>query len=96
MAQSRRRPRRFLVLNSLSSGVPLSGSPFVVKVDDVPIYLGTFFRLVSSMTPVGPVIMVDNITNDLVPILAPMQAGNDPRFDPRIVAALSETGKLVP
>jgi hypothetical protein len=74
----------------------LSGSPFVVKVDGVPIYLGTFFRLVSSMMPVGPVIIVDNITNDLVPISAPKQAGNDPRFDPRIVAALSETGKLVP
>jgi hypothetical protein len=85
-----------VIISSLSSGVPLSGSPFVVKVDGVPIYLGTFFRLVSSMMPVGPVIIVDNITNDLVPISAPKQAGNDPRFDPRIVAALSETGKLVP
>jgi hypothetical protein len=78
------------------SSVPLSGSPFVVQVDGVPIYLGTFFLGVSSMMPVGPVIMVDNITNNLVPISAPKQAGNDPRFDPRIVAALSETGKLVP
>ena len=48
------------------------------------------------MIPVGPVIMVDNITNDLIPISASKQAGNDPRFDPRIVAALSQTGKLVP
>jgi hypothetical protein len=48
------------------------------------------------MMSVGPVIIVDKITDDLVPISAPMQSGNDPRFDPRIVAALSETGKLVP
>jgi hypothetical protein len=68
----------------------------VVKVDDVPIYLGTFFRLVSSMIPVGPVIVVDDITDDLVPISAPKQAGNDPRFDPSIVQVLTDTGKLVP
>ena len=83
-------------LRGPSSGVPLSGSPFVVKVDGAPIYLGTFFRLVSSMMPVGPIIIVDNITSNIVPISAPVKPGNDPRFDPRIVAALSETGKLVP
>jgi hypothetical protein len=77
------------------SSVPLSGSPFVVVVDKVPIYLGTFFRLVSSMMPVGPVIVVDDITDDLVPISAP-KVGNDPRFDPRIVQVLTDTGKLVP
>ena len=78
------------------SVVPLAGLPFVVKVDDVPIYLGTFFRLVSSMIPVGPIIMVDNITDDLIPISAPEQAGNDPRFAPSIVQVLTDTGKLVP
>jgi hypothetical protein len=78
-----------------SPKVPLSGSPFVVKVDDVPIYLGTLFLRVSSMIPVGPVIMVDDISSDLVPISAP-KTGNDPRFDPRIVEVLTETGKLVP
>jgi hypothetical protein len=83
-------------LLSSPSRVHLSGLPFVVKVDDVPIYLGTFFLTVSSMIPVGPVIVVDKITNDLVPISAPHQPGNDPRFDPSIVKALSETGKLVP
>jgi hypothetical protein len=80
----------------LSPKVPLSGSPFVVKVDDVPIYLGTFFLRVSSMIPVGPVIMVDAITSDLVPISAPKTGSDDPRFDPRIVQVLTETGKLVP
>ena len=86
----------YFIRDSLSPGLPLSGSPFVVKVGEAPIYLGTFFKLVSSMMPVGPVIVVDNITDDLVPISAPKQAGKDPRFDPSIVAALSETGKLVP
>jgi hypothetical protein len=92
-------PNASTIGNSLRnppSVVPLAGLPFVVKVDDVPIYLGTFFRLVSSMIPVGPVIVVDDITDDLVPISAPKQAGNDPRFDPSIVQVLTDTGKLVP
>jgi hypothetical protein len=92
-------PNASTIGNSLrnpSSVVPLAGLPFVVKVDDVPIYLGTFFRLVSSMIPVGPVIIVDNITDDLVPISAPKRAGNDPRFDLSIVQVLTDTGKLVP
>jgi len=92
-------PNAYTIGNSLrnpSSVVPLAGLPFVVTVDDVPIYLGTFFRLVSSMIPVGPVIVVDDISDDLVPISAPKQAGNDPRFDPSIVQVLTETGKLVP
>jgi hypothetical protein len=86
-------PSAATIANTL---VPLSGSPFVVKADGVPIYLGTFFRLVSSMMPVGPVIVVDNITNDIVPISAPKTGSDDPRFDPRIVQVLTETGKLVP
>jgi hypothetical protein len=92
-------PNASTIGNSLrnpSSVVPLAGLPFVVMVNDVPIYLGTFFRLVSSMIPVGPVIIVDNITDDLVPLSAPKQAGNDPRFDPSIVQVLTDTGKLVP
>ena len=86
-------PSAATIANTL---VPLSGSPFVVKVDGVPIYMGTFFRLVSSMMPVGPVIVVDDITNDIVPISAPKTGSDDPRFDPRIVQVLTETGKLVP
>ena len=92
-------PNASTIGNSLRnppSVVPLAGLPFVVMVDDVPIYLGTFFRLVSSMIPVGPVIAVDDITDDIVPISAPKQAGSDPRFDPSIVQVLTDTGKLVP
>ena len=92
-------PNAYTIGNSLRnppSVVPLAGLPFVVMVNDVPIYLGTFFRLVSSMIPVGPVIVVDDITDDLVPISAPKQAGNDPRFDPSIVQVLTDTGKRVP
>jgi hypothetical protein len=76
--------------------VPLAGLPFVVTVDGAPVYLGTFFRLVSSKIPVGPVIVIDDITDDLVPISAPKRAGDDARFDPRIVQVLTDTGKLVP
>jgi hypothetical protein len=90
-------PSAATIASTLSgASVPLSGSPFVVKVDDVPIYLGTLFLRVSSMIPVGPVIVVDTITNDIVPISAPKTGSNDPRFDPRIVQVLTETGKLVP
>jgi len=90
-------PSAATIASTLSgSSVPLSGSPFVVRVDGVPIYLGTFFRLVSSMMPMGPVIVVDDITNDIVPISAPKTGSNDPRFDPLIVQVLTETGKLVP
>jgi hypothetical protein len=48
------------------------------------------------MMPVGPVIVVDDITNDIVPISAAKTGSNDPRFDPLIVQVLTETGKLVP
>ena len=79
-------PSAATIANTL---VPLSGSPFVVKVDGVPIYMGTFFRLVSSMMPVGPVIVVDDITNDIVPISAAKTGSNDPRFAPLIVQVLT-------
>jgi hypothetical protein len=58
--------------------------------------LGTFFRGISAVMPVGPMIQIDKITDDRVIIAAPMNAASDSRFDARIIQVLSESGKLVP
>lgn len=68
--------------------------PFVVLADGVRIYLGTLVSE-SQRMPYGPVIMPYDITTDGFYIRAPMQ-GTDPRNDSRIIAALTETGKLIP
>lgn len=83
-------------LRSALSDVTLTGAPFIVTADGIPIYLGTFFRSISSMSPVGPVIMVDEISSGQFQISPPMQGGSDPRFDSRIVQVLTETGRIVP
>jgi hypothetical protein len=82
-------------LRSSLSDVPLSGAPFVVMVDDVPIYLGTFWRSISSMMPVGPTITIEDITSSQLTI-SPASSGSDPRFEARIVQVLTETGRLLP
>ena len=71
------------------------GLPFVVVVDGVRIYLGTFMSDISSIPPAGPVIVTDEITADGLAIQPPW-TGTDPRNDPRIIQALTEAGKLVP
>jgi len=83
-------------LRSQLASVTVQGRPFVVVADDVPIYLGTFFQGFSSIAPVGPFIQIETITDDRVPISAPMNLSSDPRADARITAVLSESGKLVP
>jgi hypothetical protein len=83
-------------LRNALSDITLTGAPFVVTADGIPIYLGTFFRSISSMSSVGPVIMVDEISSGQFQISPPMQGGSDPRLDPRIVQVLTETGKIVP
>ena len=83
-------------LRSQLDSVTSRDRPFVVKADDVPIYLGTFFRGISAVMPVGPMIQIDKITDDRVIIAAPMNAASDSRFDARIIQVLSESGKLVP
>ena len=75
-------------------GHPL-GLPFVVVADGVRIYLGTFTSMVSSITPAGPYIMMDDITSDGL-VIQPPWTGTDPRNDPRILQVLTEAGKLVP
>jgi hypothetical protein len=75
-------------------GTPL-GTPFVAMADGVRIYIGTFTAGLSSISPVGPFAAVDEFTTDGFVLHAPM-SGTDPRFDERILKALSERGKLVP
>jgi hypothetical protein len=75
-------------------GTPLD-MPFVVVADGVRIYLGTFTSGISSISPTGPFVEVENITDDSLTLHAPMN-GTDPRNDERIIRALSEREKLVP
>lgn len=75
-------------------GTPL-GLPFVVVVDGVRIYLGTFTARFSSIGPLGPWLYVEDIASDGFVIQPPL-TGADPRNDARIEQALTETGKLVP
>ncbi len=75
-------------------GRPLD-MPFVVVADGTRIYLGTFTSGLSSMSPTGPFVTVEDITADGFTLRSPAH-GADPRNDERIVKALSERGKLVP
>ncbi len=84
------------ILRTKLSDVPINGAPFVAKADGIPIYLGTFWRGISSMSPVGPTIVIDDITSSQLTIAPPWQSASDPRFDARIVKVLTETGKLLP
>jgi hypothetical protein len=75
-------------------GTPLD-RPFVAVADGERIYLGTFTSGVSSMSPTGPFVMVEDITDNNLTLHAPT-SGTDPRNDERIIRVLSEMGKLVP
>jgi hypothetical protein len=75
-------------------GTPLE-MPFVTVADGARVYLGTFTASLSSIPPQGPYTNVDEIASDGFTLQAPW-SGKDPRFDDRIVKALSERGKLVP
>ena len=71
--------------------VPVHGLPFVVQADGQRLFLGAFWTLVSSVSPPGPIIMVEQITSLGVPI----DRLPDP-LDPRLVKVLTEAGKLAP
>ncbi len=75
-------------------GVP--GLPFVVVADDVRIYLGSFYTILSSYRPEGPTVTIEDIGTDSFTISPPATSSADPRFDPRIVKVLTETGRLIP
>ena len=81
--------------------VPTNGMAFVVSVDGDPIYDGAFWVLYSSLSYDGIVIDPLHATAD-DPTLqinlgypgSTFFQGEDPRSDPRIMAALKEAGKL--
>jgi len=77
----------------------MSGLPFVVVADGVKIYMGGFFSPISSIRIPDPMVYTDSITVGGFTISAPEPGPtppNDPRFDPRIVKVLTETGRFVP
>ncbi len=91
----------FLLRNLPEIGV--SGHPFVVVVDEQPVYLGAFYSGLSSDSFDHPVILVDELepTTDHVVIYRSYPPGYqpdtpDPRSAPRIFQTLEEAGKLAP
>jgi hypothetical protein len=90
-------------LRSRLGQVDMYGLAFVVVADDVRIYLGSFMSPISSVSPTGPWVELDNvgtilegITENGFVIQPPRSTSPDPRQDPRIIKVLTETGKLVP
>ena len=75
--------------------VSVQGLPFVVESRGVRIYLGAFYTAVSSYLPPCPLIEVELIQTDGFTIQPPWN-GDDPRSDPRLLEALTETSRLVP
>jgi len=81
--------------------LPPEGLPFVAVADGVRIYLGGYFAASSSVGVAYPTIYSPAIATDMsgITIRAPYSGStppNDPRFDPRIVKVLTETGRFVP
>ncbi len=75
--------------------VPVRGLPFVVVADGARIYLGEFWTHASSNIPTLPYVVVETVTAQgaIVQLGPNLQ---DPRSDPRLLATLSDAGKLVP
>ncbi|MFC1642191.1 hypothetical protein ACFL5O_05805 [Myxococcota bacterium] len=84
------------MLRTQIGDVPVHGLPFVAVADDVPIYLGSFTTLVSSVRPIGPFVMLEEIEKSGFRIEPPFASEEDPRADRRILKVLTETGKLAP
>ncbi|HUU01548.1 MAG TPA: hypothetical protein VM425_08925 [Myxococcota bacterium] len=83
--------------------VGVRGVPFVVAIDEQPVYLGAFYSSLSSASFDHPVVLVDELeptTNSAV-IHRSYPPGHqpdtpDPRSDPRIFELFREAGKLAP
>ncbi len=83
--------------------VGVSGVPFVVAVDEQPVYLGAFYTAFSSASFDHPVIMVNGLepTTHSAVIHRSYPPGHqpdtpDPRSAPRIFQLFREAGKLAP
>lgn len=81
--------------------VRVDGIPFVVRVGDERIYAGAFWTPLSSLIYDGVVILQplgepDGMIGLALGYPSPQAfSGQDPRGDPRIIAALEKAGKLV-
>jgi hypothetical protein len=83
--------------------VPVDGLPFVIVVNEEPIYLGAFYTLFSSASFDHPVIIIDlpdtpddRLTIDRAYPGDPPTGTPDPRPDPRLLDFLRKAGKLKP
>jgi hypothetical protein len=82
-----------------ATSIDLRGVPFVVEADGERIYLGAFQTVISSIGVRGPVVMVEEVTNEGFPLYPPPNFQPPPpdlRSDPRIVKVFTEAGKLIP
>ncbi len=79
--------------------VPMSGSPFVVRIDDEEIYAGSFWVSFSSLSYSGIVMDILRIHNNSISIdlgypFSQFFKGVDNRNDPRILDHFEQRGKL--
>jgi hypothetical protein len=84
-------------INQLS--FPTNGIPFVVCIDDEPVYLGAFWPLYSSLSYDGVVIIAPVMKNRIIQIALGYPGefdftGDDPRSNPRLMEVLESAGKL--
>ena len=75
--------------------VPVLGRPFVAVADGQRVYLGAFWTPVSSVMPTLPYVAVEQVNAQGFTIDLPAGLG-DPRSDPRVLTALTDSGKLAP
>jgi hypothetical protein len=82
------------------SNIDLAGRPFVITINDQVIYAGEFMAAFMSRSSDRVVILWPPMENDSIMKIQlgypgpDFFAGEDPRDDPRIQAALSKAGKL--
>lgn len=88
------------LLAIFSGGMPSSGVPFVIMAYEQPIYAGSFWTLLSSLSFDGVTILEpsDPAGQTLYITLgypsADNYTGEDPRENPRLLQALEDAGKL--
>ncbi|MEM2110718.1 MAG: hypothetical protein QXX08_02445 [Candidatus Bathyarchaeia archaeon] len=80
--------------------VPVTGSPFVIKIDSKEIYAGSFWTSISSLSYSGIVIDTSKIQEDTIKIEKGYPSldffkGEDPRNNFEIFNYLQKKGKLV-
>jgi hypothetical protein len=78
--------------------VGVQGVPFVVVLDGASgerIYMGAFMTALSSIALNAPTVVIEDMTDDSMQILAP-KSGPDPRADPALIKELTWAWKLAP